>query len=83
LASEQISRYKLRRSRRDDHFCTSEVGALCLELAGETHAAQTLEAYLDVFTHHYLQAKHQQLPDRTGQAHQRLRTLAQCSQVQS
>jgi hypothetical protein len=77
LASEQISRYKLRRSRRDDHFCTSEVGALCLELAGETHAAQTLEAYLDVFTHHYLQAKHQQPPDRQAAAHVRLRELCQ------
>ena len=76
LASEQISRYKLRRSRRDDHFCTSEVGALCLELAGDSHAAQTLEAYLDVFTHHYLQAKHQQPPDRDAAAHQRLRELA-------
>ena len=73
LQSAQLSRYQLRRSRRDDHFCTSEVGALCLELAGETHAAQTLEAYLDVFTHHYLQAKHQQPPDRQGAAHQRLR----------
>ena len=77
LASEHISRYKLRRSRRDDHFCTSEVGALCLELAGETHAAQTLEAYLDVFTHHYLQAKHQQPPDRTGAAHVRLQEQMQ------
>ena len=73
LQSGQLSRYKLRRSRRDDHFCTSEVGALCLELAGETHAAQTLEAYLDVFTHHYLQAKHQQPADRQGAAHRRLR----------
>ena len=76
LASEHISRYRLRRSRRDDHFCTSEVGALCLELAGETHAAQTLEAYLDVFTHHYLQAKHQLPPQREGAAHVRLKTLA-------
>ena len=59
-----MSRYKLRRSSRDDHFCTSEVGALCLELAGESHAAHTLEAYLDVFTHHYLQAKHQLPPQR-------------------
>ena len=81
LASEQISRYKLRRSRRDDHFCTSEVGALCLELAGESHAAQTLEAYLDVFTHHYLQAKHQLPPDREGAAHVRLRGLTACSET--
>ena len=71
LASDQISRYKLRRSKRDDHFCTSEVGALCLELAGESHAAQTLEAYLDVFTHHYLQAKRQLPADPQSAAHQR------------
>jgi hypothetical protein len=51
LQPDQLSRYRLRSSRRDDHFCTSEVGALCLELALESHAAQTLEAYLDVFTH--------------------------------
>jgi hypothetical protein len=76
LQPEQLSRYRLRRSRREDHFCTSEVAALCLDLAGETQAAQTLEAYLDVFTHHYLQAKHQQPADRESAAHQRLRELA-------
>ncbi len=72
LASEQISRYKLRRSRRDDHFCTSEVAALCLDLAGEPLAAQTLEAYLDVFTHHYLRAKNQLPVEWEDAAHQRL-----------
>ena len=76
LQSEQLSRYRLRRSQRDAHFCTSEVGALCLELAGDTHAAQTLEAYLDVFTNHYLRAK-QQLPVDAGDAaHLRLQALA-------
>ena len=73
LHPAQISRYQLRRSRRDDHFCTSEVAALCLELAGDAPAAQTLEAYLDVYTHHYLQAKQQLPPDREGDAHVRLR----------
>jgi DTW domain-containing protein YfiP len=61
LSPSQLSRYQLRRSCRDDHFCTSEVAALCLELAGEALAAETLDAYLDVYTHHYLRAK-QQLP---------------------
>ena len=75
LQLDQISRYKLRRSKRDDHFCTSEVAAMCLDLAGETLAAQTLEAYLDVFTHHYLQAKNQLPVDLAGAAHQRLRGL--------
>lgn len=75
LRPEQLSRYRLRRSTRENHFCTSEVAALCLALAGEPIAAQTLEAYLDVFTNRYLQAK-QQLPvDTEDAAHQRLRGL--------
>ncbi len=75
LAPEQLSRYLLRRSKREDHFCTSEVAALCLDLAGETHAAQTLETYLDVFTAHYLQAKHQLPVDLEDALHQRLLAL--------
>ena len=76
LQPEQISRYQLRRSTRDDHLCTSEVAALCLALGGEAHAGETLEAYLDVFTHHYLNAKQSVPPDLEDAAHQRLRTLA-------
>jgi DTW domain-containing protein YfiP len=71
LQSEQLSNYRLRRSTREDHFCTSEVGALCLELA-----AQTLEAYLDVFTTRYLRSK-LQLPLVADDApHLRLSALA-------
>ena len=72
----EASRYRLRRSTRDDHFCTSEVAALCLDLAGEPLAAQTLEAYLDVFTHHYLRAKNQLPVQWDGEAHARLCELA-------
>jgi len=75
LRPEQVSAYVLRRSRREDHFCTSEVAALCLALAGEAHAAQVLEAWLDVFTHHYVQARHQLPAAWDGEAHQRLRAL--------
>ncbi len=75
LQSEQLSNYKLRRSQQDAHFCTSEVAAMCLSLGGDALAAQALEAYLDVFTHHYLQAK-QQLPvDGDDASHQRLRSF--------
>jgi DTW domain-containing protein YfiP len=75
LQSEQLSNYKLRRSQQDSHYCTSEVAALCLALGGEALAAQTLDAYLDVFTSHYLLAK-QQLPvDWAGAAHQKLNSL--------
>jgi hypothetical protein len=75
LQPEQISNYRLRRSSRTAHFCTSEVGALCLALAGEPHAAEVLDAYLEVFTDHYLQAKNQQPLNREDAAHLRLRDL--------
>ena len=75
LQSDQLSNYKLRRSQRDAHFCTSEVAAMCLSLGGDALAAQALDAYLDVFTHHYLQAK-QQLPiDGDDAAHLLLHRL--------
>ncbi len=57
LAPEEISRYRLRRSRRDDHFCTAEVAAMCLGLAGQTQAAEALDRWLDLFSAHYLAAK--------------------------
>ena len=76
LQPEQVSHYKLRRSHRDDHFCTSEVAALCLGLAGEPLAERTLEAYLDVFTHHYIQARNQLPVAWDDAAHARLRRLA-------
>lgn len=75
LSPNQASRYKLRNSGRDDHLCTSEVAALCMGLAGEHHAARTLDAYLAVFTHHYLCAKNQQPVAWEGVAHQGLREV--------
>ena len=76
LQPEQLSNSRLRRSTRDDHLCTSEVAALCLELAGEAHAADTLSAYLDVFTNHYLQAKNSVPINWEDGVHVRLRGLA-------
>ncbi len=76
LQPTQISRYRLRRSTRDDHLCTSEVAAVCLALAGEPHAALTLETYLEVFSSHYLNAKQSLPPNLEDAAHQRLRALA-------
>ncbi len=76
LHPDLISRYQLRRSKRDDHFCTSEVAALCLELVGDaqdTRAGQVLESYLGVFTERYLQAKNQLPADAQSLAHQQLR----------
>ncbi len=78
LEPAQMSRYQLRRSNRDDHFCTSEVASMCLELSGESNAAHTLQAYLEIYSHHYLRAK-QQLPiDLGGSAYLRWQEL--CNQ---
>ena len=82
LSSDQRSKYRLRRSQQDAHFCTSEIAALCLALAGEVHAAQTLEAYLDVFTSHYLLAKQQLPANLDDAAHQRLRALRSAARLE-
>ena len=82
LQPDQISHYQLRRSNRDDHFCTSEVAALCLELSRDSRdvqAGQVLECYLAVYTQHYLRAKQQQPPDHNSPAHQSLRAVLQPS----
>ena len=79
LQPEQLSRYKLRRAQSEAHLCTAEVGALCLDLAHDSHAAAALNAYFEVFTEHYLKAK-QQLPvDLADDVHVRLQELAQHS----
>lgn len=80
LHPEKLSRYRLRRSKRDEHLCTSEVAAQCLALAGEPHAANVLEAYLDVFTNHYLNAKQSVPLDLEDSVHLRLLDLVK-SQV--
>lgn len=72
LEPEQMSRYRLRRSKRDDHFCTAEVAALCLELAGDSDAASALDAYFDVFSQHYLGAKQQLDMNEATPAHAEL-----------
>ncbi len=75
LNPEQLSRYKLRRSWHEHHFCTSEVAALCLAMAGDLKAAQTLEATLDVFSDRYLRAKQSVPPDLGDENHRRLAAL--------
>jgi DTW domain-containing protein YfiP len=71
LAPDAASQYRLRRSRCDDHLCTSEVAARCLHLAGDEVAGTVLDAYLGVFTHHYLQARNQLPVAWDGAAHRR------------
>jgi DTW domain-containing protein YfiP len=71
-----VSQYRLRRSAHEGHFCTAEVGALCLALAGEEHAAQTLAAWFDVFSEHYLSMRLSAALRPDSEAHRRLQALA-------
>lgn len=48
---------------------------LCLLMAGDTHAAQTLEAYLEVFTLHYPECQAAAAGGPGRRAHLRLRGL--------
>jgi len=75
LDPAQFSRYRLRSAWHDHHLCTAEVAALCLAMAGDAHAARTLEAWLDVFSERYLCAKQSVPPDACGQSHEKLRQL--------
>jgi len=75
LAPEQARRYRLRRSWHAHHFCTAEVAALALALAGDAHAASTLEAWLDVFSERYLRARQSVPADAGDEPHRRLRAL--------
>ncbi|XEG71134.1 DTW domain-containing protein [Pseudomonas sp. abacavir_1] len=73
ITPDALSRYRLRRSKFDEHLCTAEVAALCLGLAGDQRAGDALDAYLDVFSERYLGAKHQRGLDEQSPAHQTLR----------
>lgn len=83
LTPVQLSRYRLRDSGRGDHLCTAEVAALCLQLADEHLAAQILEAYLDLFSEHYMRAKLQCKVDWEDHLHLRLRELTLLSSGQT
>ena len=77
LTPEQLSRYRLRRSCRSEHLCTAEVAALCLEMAGEPAAGEALDAWLEVFSEHYLAAKRQRAPDPENPPHRYLAQLCE------
>lgn len=77
LSLGRASGYRLRRSIREDHFCTAEVAAFCLALAGEARAGELLAAWLDVFSTHYLDAKRHLRPTRETEADRRLQALTQ------
>ncbi|MCL6271065.1 DTW domain-containing protein [Sansalvadorimonas sp. 2012CJ34-2] len=58
---ERPSRYQLRRSQKESHLCTAEVGAECLAWLGENSAANVMHDYFDVFNERYQAARNNQI----------------------
>jgi len=52
-----ISAYRLRESHGEGHHCTAEVAATLLHQAGDTAAAQSLDAHFALFRSRYLAGK--------------------------
>jgi DTW domain-containing protein YfiP len=73
---QAVSGYRLRRAANPGHFCTAEVAALCLALAGEPHAAQVLQAWFEVFSERYMSLRLSSPLNGETEAHLRLRGLA-------
>jgi hypothetical protein len=48
---------------------------MCLDLAGDSQASQALDAYLDVFSLHYLSGKRRLPLDEQDEVHRRLHTF--------
>ena len=75
------SRYRLRRSAQDHHFCTAEVGAMCLDLAGDAVTAQALDAWFGLFSERYLSARGHQPLLADSEAVQRVRALGDITRL--
>ncbi len=53
LATERLTRYRLRKPASAAHLCTAEVGAELLRQSGDEDAAQVLDDYFDAFNVSY------------------------------
>ena len=74
---ERLSNYKLREAVHDHQLATAEVAAMVLELAGEAHVAEVMDAFFQMFPSHYYAGKHQLPVPCEGEAFDR---LAACQQ---
>lgn len=70
---ERLSNYKLREAAHDHQLATAEVAAMVLELAGESHAAEVLDAYFQLFSQCYYAGKRQLPVPTSGEAFDRLK----------
>jgi DTW domain-containing protein len=75
LHPDHASNYRLRRAAQDHHFCTAEIAALCLDLAGETASAEALGAWFGAFSERYVCARGHQPWPADSEAHRRLMAL--------
>jgi DTW domain-containing protein len=66
--------YEVRKSHQEHYLSTAEAAALCLSLAGESLAAETLLDYFELFNLHYVATRRCCAPV-IGELHARLAAL--------
>lgn len=75
LATDRLTRYRLRKPASSAHLCTAEVAVEVLRQAGDTEAAQVLDDYFDVFNDCYASSRRYHLITTLTPAMQRLLAL--------
>lgn len=74
LATERLTRYRLRKPASDAHLCTAEVAIEVLRQAGDGEAAAVLDDYFDVFNDSYAASRRYKAIASPTPAMQRLLT---------
>lgn len=75
LATQRLTRYRLRKPASDAHLCTAEVAVEVLRQAGDTQAAEVLDDYFDVFNDCYASSRRYKSITAPTPAMQRLLAL--------
>ncbi|XKE45980.1 DTW domain-containing protein [Halomonas organivorans] len=72
LATERLTRYRLRKPASRAHLCTAEVAAELLRQAGDVEAADVLDDYFDAFNDSYAASRRHEKLEAPTPAMQRL-----------
>jgi DTW domain-containing protein YfiP len=73
LPDALVRGYAVRKSHQEHYLSTAEAAGLCLEMAGEAHAANALQDYFELFNVHYLATRGAYVPV-IGAVHEHMKT---------
>jgi len=76
LPEALVRGYAVRKSHQEHYLSTAEAAGLCLEMADETHVANALQDYFQLFNQHYLATRGACAPV-IGELHERMAVYKQ------